>query len=516
MIGINSNINSLVAQQNLNGTQNAMSSAITRLSSGKRINSAADDAAGQAIASRMTTQINGLNQGVSNANDGVSMAQTASSGLNQITDNLQRIRQLAVQASSGSLSATDQAALQKEVSQRIAEVNRIASQTTYNGTNVLDGSAGQVSFQVGANVGQSISVDLSKGVSAAQLGGGVPQKGTTISSISGISLDNTGAAAASGTTPAITSINILADGNGGFTFTDQNNQTLSSSVTSSLFSGSTTGSTTTPMPLSLNVSATGAFKTTVQATAQSTAAGSATSGLGLISATNGATSSTSGFAAQNTNLGTVNNVLLNADGTVATGATAAITSINVLADGNGGFKFTDQNGNALSSGAASLFTITPGAVTAGPPPSTAGSTIGFKASGALGATAPTGFGNANELAARAAIATANATNNPVAVSSIDLTKSNGASIAIESIDNALNTVNSIQASLGAAQNRFSSIAATQQAQSTNLSSAQSQITDANFAQETANLSKAQVLQQAGISVLAQANSMPQQVLKLLG
>ena len=104
MIGINSNINSLVAQQNLNGTQNALSSAITRLSSGKRINSAADDAAGQAIASRMTSQINGLNQGVSNANDGVSMTQTASSGLNQITDNLQRIRQLAVQASSGSLS----------------------------------------------------------------------------------------------------------------------------------------------------------------------------------------------------------------------------------------------------------------------------------------------------------------------------------------------------------------------------------------------------------------------------
>ena len=508
MIGINSNINSLVAQQNLNGTQSALSSAITRLSSGKRINSAADDAAGQAIASRMTTQINGLNQGVSNANDGVSMAQTASSGLNQITDNLQRIRQLAVQASSGSLSATDQAALQKEVSQRIAEVNRIASQTTYNGTNVLDGSAGQVSFQVGANVGQSISVDLSKGVSAAQLGGGVPQKGTTISSITGISLDNTGAAAAAGTTAAITSINVLADGKGGFTFTDQNNQTLSSSVTSSLFSGSTTGSSTTPMPLSLNVSATGAFKTTNQGTAQTAAAAQ----LKTISDANVATTAGGGYAALNTNLGSVTNLLLNADGTVATGSTAAITSVNVLADGNGGFKFTDQNGNALSSGAAALFTPAAGT---GAGAAKTGESVTLTDT-VLGATAPTGFGNANELAARSAVATANATNNPVAVSSIDLTKSNGASIAIESIDNALNTVNSIQASLGAAQNRFSSIAATQQAQSTNLSSAQSQITDANFAQETANLSKAQVLQQAGISVLAQANSMPQQVLKLLG
>ena len=270
MIGINSNINSLVAQQNLNNTQSALSSAITRLSSGKRINSAADDAAGQAIASRMTSQINGLNQGVSNANDGVSMTQTASSGLNQITDNLQRIRQLAVQASSGSLSSTDQAALQKEVTQRIAEVNRIASQTTYNGTNVLDGSAGQVSFQVGANVGQTISIDLSKGVSAAQLGGGVPQKGTTISTISGISLDSAGAAASAGTTPAITSINVLADGNGGFSFTDQNNQALSSSVTTSLFGSSTAGSTTNPKPLTLSGS--NAFAKTVQATAQGTAA----------------------------------------------------------------------------------------------------------------------------------------------------------------------------------------------------------------------------------------------------
>ena len=224
MIGINSNINSLVAQQNLGSTQSALSSAITRLSSGKRINSAADDAAGQAIASRMTSQINGLNQGVSNANDGVSMTQTASSGLSQITDNLQRIRQLAVQASSGSLSSTDQAALQSEVSQRISEINRISSQTTYNGTNLLDGSAGVKSFQVGANVGQSISVDLgaSANVSALQLGGGVPQKGTAVGSIDGLSLDATGIYAATGA--AITTVNVIADGKGGYTYTDQNNK----------------------------------------------------------------------------------------------------------------------------------------------------------------------------------------------------------------------------------------------------------------------------------------------------
>ena len=375
MIGINSNINSLVAQQNLNSTQSALSSAITRLSSGKRINSAADDAAGQAIASRMTSQINGLNQGISNANDGVSMTQTASSGLNQITDNLQRIRQLAVQASTGSLSSSDQAALQKEVAQRIAEVNRIASQTTYNGTNVLDGSAGVVNFQVGADVGQTISVDLSQNVSAAKIGGGFAQSGTTIGSITGLSLDATGAATTG--TAAITTINVLADGKGGFTYTDQNNQAITSGVATASEFSVTAASGTTPGSI--------AFQ--------------------------------------------------------GTGATSAQTT---------------------------------------------------------------------------QLASLNSNNNPPLVSAIDISTTDGANGAIEAIDNALNSVNSIQANLGAAQNRFTSIAATQTQQSTNLSSAQSQVTDANFAQETANLSKAQVLQQAGISVLAQANSMPQQVLKLLG
>jgi flagellin len=383
MIGINSNINSLVAQQNLNGTQSALSSAITRLSSGKRINSAADDAAGLAIASRMTSQINGLNQGVSNANDGVSMVQTASSGLSQITDNLQRIRQLAVQASSGSLSTADKTSLQKEVTQRISEINRISSQTTYNGTNLLDGTAGSKTFQVGANVGQSITIDLGTGanVSALSLGGSTPQKGTVVGTIDGLSLNASGAAVTSGSA-AITSVNVIADGNGGYTFTDQDNKSLG-------------------------------------------------------------------------------------DGTTATGT---FDSSNVFGS------LTTAGGITLNS------TNVPSATTA----------------------------QTTELA------TLNANSKPPQVSEIDISGTDGASSAIEAVDNALNSVNALQAQLGAVQNRFSSVAATQTAQATNLSSAQSQITDANFAMETANLSKAQVLQQAGISVLAQANSMPQQVLKLLG
>ncbi|CAL8475487.1 flagellin [Caballeronia sp. S22] len=370
MIGINSNINSLVAQQNLNGTQSALSSAITRLSSGKRINSGADDAAGLAIATRMTAQINGLNQGVSNANDGVSLVQTANSGLSQIADNLQRIRQLAVQASSGSLSTSDQAALQQEVTQRISEINRVSSQTTFNGKSLLDGSAGSLSFQVGANVGQSISVDLSSAnVSATALG--TPSKGTTLGTIDGLSLGTNGAYTTGGT---ITSVTVKADGSGGFTYEDN--------------------------------------------------AGNAFTGSNLFSSTSG---------------------------------------------GN----FT-LNGAAFSGGAP-----------------TSGTQVTEVASLKTAASVPN-------------------------INSIDVSASGGAASAIYSVDNALATINTLQASLGATQNRFSSVASAQSAQATNLSSAQSQIMDANFAQETANLSKAQVLEQAGISVLAQANSMPQQVLKLLG
>src|SRR3984893_224368 len=203
----NSNINSLVAQQNLTNSGSALSQAITRLSSGKRINSAADDAAGLAISTRMQTQINGLNQGVSNANAGVSLVQTASSALSSLTSSLQRIRQLAVQATGGTLSTTDQAALQQEVSQQINEVNRIASQTTYNGTNILDGSPVSVTFQVGANVGQTISLDLSQSMSAAKIGGGLVQAGNTLGTITGLSLNASGANTSS--SPAITSVNVL-------------------------------------------------------------------------------------------------------------------------------------------------------------------------------------------------------------------------------------------------------------------------------------------------------------------
>ncbi|WP_186248827.1 MULTISPECIES: flagellin [unclassified Burkholderia] len=508
MLGINSNINSLVAQQNLNGSQNALSQAITRLSSGKRINSAADDAAGLAIATRMQTQINGLNQGVSNSNDGVSMIQTASSGLSQITSSLQRIRQLAVQASSGSLSTSDQQALQQEVSQQISEVNRIASQTNYNGKNLLDGSAGNVSFQVGANVGQTITLNLTQSVSAASMGTGLPTNGATLGQLTGLSLTSAGAATTGTQTPAITTINILSDGQGGFKFTDQNNQALASGAVTSLFGANTAGAGTA---LSLTPAAGGALGSITSVPAAATAATS--SSVTAINATNAGNGSTvAGRAVAGTTLGTITGLSLDSNGgfIAANESGATVTSITVLSDGAGGFSFKDQNGNALSNtGGVITNVFTAASLTSAT--TTAGAQLVLNANIGTATTNATTQG----LASQSAISSANLANVPPRVADINISTTAGANQAMESIDNALATVNNIQATLGAAQNRFTAISTTQQAQATNLSQAQSQIQDANFAQETANLSKAQVLQQAGISVLAQANSLPQQVLKLL-
>src|SRR5215471_1076529 len=195
---INTNVMSLNAQRNLTTSGSAMATAIQRLSSGLRINSAKDDAAGLAISDRMTTQISGLNQAVRNANDGISLSQTTEGALQEVTNNLQRIRELAVQAANATNSSSDLAALDQEVQQRIAEVNRIASQTSFNGRKVLDGSFGGATFQVGANVGETISLSLTSSVKATAIG----QTATSTGSVDLSTLFQTGAAAATAGTVA--------------------------------------------------------------------------------------------------------------------------------------------------------------------------------------------------------------------------------------------------------------------------------------------------------------------------
>jgi flagellin len=169
-LSINTNLSSLIAQHNTDKSANALTSAITRLSSGLRINSAADDAAGLAISDRMTAQINGLNQAAQNANDGISLAQTADGALSSVSDNLQRIRELAVQSANATNSASDRASLQQEVAQLQSEINRVATQTQFNGTNLLDGTFTAKAFQVGANAGQTITIASIGSARASDLG----------------------------------------------------------------------------------------------------------------------------------------------------------------------------------------------------------------------------------------------------------------------------------------------------------------------------------------------------------
>lgn len=196
---INTNTLSLLTQNNLSKSQSALSTSIERLSSGLRINSAKDDAAGQAISNRFTSQINGLNQASRNANDGISMSQTAEGALNEINNNLQRIRELTVQAKNGTNSDTDLTSLQDEVTARLAEIDRVASKTTFNGINLLDGTAGtagKVNIQVGANDGDTITIDLSAAKSDTTTLGVKALDMTTASASGDTSLDTIDAAIA--------------------------------------------------------------------------------------------------------------------------------------------------------------------------------------------------------------------------------------------------------------------------------------------------------------------------------
>lgn len=382
---INTNIMSLTAQNNLNRSQSSLATAMQRLSSGLRINSSADDAAGFAISTRMTTQINGLDTAARNANDAVSLAQTASAALQQITDNLQAIRQLAVQSANATNSDSDRAALDSEVQQRLAEITRVAQQTTFNGRHILDGSFGTAAFQVGANVGDTISIDLSDGTAAGDLG-------------------------------AVT--------------------TVSSTVASAQFSG--------------------------------------TSGLVLASGD---------FSINGTDIiGSFHSTQELADGINA----AAIQGVSAYLDGDKNL-VVQTNGTADNNG------------------STAGGVDGITFSG----TGVSGI-SASGYTAEHSLADADGSGDAVNVKTVA-----GANDAINRIDAALASVSSIDSKLGAMQNRFNSAISSAQAVSQNLAASRSRIQDADFAAETAAMSQAQILQQAGVSMLAQANAQPQLVLKLL-
>ncbi|MCY4756223.1 flagellin N-terminal helical domain-containing protein [Pelomonas aquatica] len=472
---INTNLNSLTAQRNSSNTQNDLSTAIARLSSGLRINSAKDDAAGLAISERFSAQINGLNQAARNANDGISLAQTAEGGLSSVGANLQRMRQLAVQSANATNSASDRAALQQEVTQLAAEIDRVATQTQFNGLNLLDGSFTAQQFQVGANAGQTITV---ASIASA--------RGSALGQYQGFSLTNQSIGTASNTAAALT----VTVGGGpavslGSVAVDAKAQAAA------INSGNVAGLTAT------------ANATTIAAAAQTNAA--TASGTATITVNGVAinVAGVNGAGAQSTNRAAVVSAL-NAQ-SAATGVTASDTGSGVSLSAADGRNITATYAAGTFTG-SSLTDFGIGATSA----TTYGGTLNISYSAPSGVSGSVVFAQTAGLNSTTAIAATG-----TAVSAIDISTVTNANSALSAIDAALASVNSSRANLGAIQNRFSSTINNLSTTSNNLAASRSRIQDADFAAETANLSRAQVLQQAGTAMVAQANQQPQQVLTLL-
>ena len=395
---INTNVTSLTAQRNLNASQSSLSTSMQRLSSGLRVNSAKDDAAGLAIAERMNTQVRGMNVAARNANDGISLAQVAEGALGKVGDMLQRMRELAVQASNATNSDDDRKALQAEVSQLRDEINRVAQQTAFNGQKLLDGSFSAATFQIGANSGETITVAA-----------------LTDSTADGLSKVVYGSdSITTGTAGAVTTLTEITAGDLAITVDG----------------------------IEYELSAIGEARTGEERMGQ------------IVEAINRRTADT-GVAAF---------LKAETDGTY---------SLEVRSSK------LDASGDAV-------------AVTAG----------GFS-------LATTGFS-----AADLSIASGSATS-AVGIDEMSIETAEDAWLAIKQVDDALNQINEARATLGAVQSRFENAVSNIQIQSETTSAARGRIMDADYAAETANLSRAQILQQAGTAMVAQANQLPQQVLQLL-
>lgn len=477
-LGINTNIASLNAQNQLNKSQSLSDQALQRLSSGLRINSAKDDAAGLAIASRFDSQIRGLNVAQRNANDGISLAQTAEGALGQAGDLLQRIRELSVQSANDTNSASDRKSLQAEVSQLQAELNRVADTTNFNGRTLLDGSFTNSQFQVGANANQTINVSLSSAratdignyqVSADGTALGAATLNATVNTVAAQVLTISGNGASKDVGVAVNaSAKEIAAGVNEFTSDTGVSAEANTEATVSAIADGT---------LSFDITGSGT------ATISATVSGGDTSA--LIAAINDSSATTGVIALQGETAGTI--TLQSAEGD-----DIVIENFTNSDDAANGFSIAGSNGAAVALNDTDNSANVAGDVEFS-------SNAGFTA---LTDTAGTVLSGAT-------------TGTLSSVAAIDITTASGANDAIATIDAALSTVNSQRADLGAVQNRFTSTIDAIATTAENLSAAQSRILDADFASETAKLSKAQVLQQAGISVLAQANARPQQVLSLL-
>jgi flagellin len=508
---INTNVASLNAQRNLNTSQSALATSLQRLSSGLRINSAKDDAAGLGIADRMTSQINGLDQAGRNANDGISLAQTSEGALSSITDSLQRMRELAVQSANGTNSASDRASMQAEVSQLQQEINRVANTTQFNGLNVIDGTMNNAQFQVGANANQTINFSIASAQATAIGNNAVGATASTAAT----TLSQAHLGTATGVIPA--------------------NVFLAQALT---IQGN--GTSVTIPNTTLTIGSSG-YKVASAVNAASGSTG--------VSATATTTATLGGFVAGNVSLtlqgaptatGAANPVTINATLATSTDVTGLATAINaqlgatgiqaVANTTNGTIALTQSQGYdiGVTNGTAQTAITVTGVTKTG----AAGTAVTLTASGTATDSASVGaqvsFNSPSSFTISSSVATsgifdvagAAASSTLSSVASIDVTTltagiPTGANNALAVIDSALKNIDSSRAALGALQNRFASTVSNLQTTSENISASRSRIQDTDFAAETANLTRNQILQQAGTAMLAQANSLPQSVLTLL-
>jgi flagellin len=487
---INSNIESLNAQRNLNTSQTGLAVSLQRLSSGLRINSARDDSAGLAISNRMTAQIRGLNQAARNANDGISLAQTAEGALAEVGNNLQRLRELAVQSANGTNSSTDRASLDAEASQLIAEITRVSAQTSFNGLTLLDGSFTAQTFQVGANANQTISVTSISDSRATALGSNILMGQGTVIGAGGVGVTKAAAASlAGGNTVAIESDLTITTTGGGTTAAIAyaalaDAKAIAAAINLAASGVGVTATASNSATLS-GVSAAGTIGFTLNGSAISVAVADPTDLTALMGAINGAQGATGVTATFTSTSSKASLTLSTTDGrdisildyadTATAGNQTAVFSGVTLTEGG--------NDSSIKSGVVSL-TSSKGTITL----ANAGTDV---------------FTTSTQSSAFSSLA------------SMSLTSAANAQLAIAVVDAALSQVNVSRGDLGAYQNRFSSAVANLQTTAENLTASRSRIQDADFAAETASLTRNKILQEAGVAMLAQANALPNNVMALL-
>ena len=500
---INTNVASLTAQRNLGMSQTSLNTSIQRISSGLRINSAKDDAAGLAISERFTSQIRGLNQAVRNANDGISLAQTAEGALKASGDILQRVRELAVQSANASNSASDRQALQAEVGQLVSELDRISQTTEFNGAKLLDGSFGTQQFQVGANANQTITA------ATANLRTNV-YGNNQVSGNAASGADATATVAAASTaygTNGVVAGTIAINGAlGSAAVSVAVNEHSKKTAESINLQTSKTGVTATARTQAqLGFGASGAYSLTLRSdnsedltVSFSITATAGADGLSSAVAAINEKSAKTGVVAQLNETGD-GVILTNSSGnTIAVGDTAsanggAVTVTKLVGDGSGGVATVGTARTLLAASTVENVGVS-GYITLDSEKSYSAVSTTTTALGAAGGTLNSTLKKVSEL---------------------DITNFGKATLSLKTVDSALAYISSERANLGALQSRFETSIANLQVTSENLSASRSRILDADFAAETANLSRAQILQQAGTAMVAQANQLPQGVLALL-